>query len=365
MARVLPIGLDIGTTTVRMLQLSAAGRELRAVAAGKRVIAQEVKGEPQARREALIEAVHDMVKSGRFRRREAVMALAPEELAVRNIRMSKTPDEELATAVNWEVQNKFPFDTTTAVVQFLRAGEIRQGGDVLDEIIVFAAAREEIERKISLATEAGLDLVSLDAEPCAIFRGFERYLRREEDDRVVTVLIDIGARTTVVIGRGRDILFVKTIPIGGAIFNRSVSERLELAFTEAEALRRRLARRGDTCDPSDPVQRAVSDCLRPHLEDLAEEIGLCLRYYAVTFRGPRPEEIICTGGEAHDPAVPGMLAERLGVDVRVGNPFERVRTQEASLALDRRLRSCEWATSFGLSLKGLSIREPLGTGCAA
>ncbi len=365
MAHVLPVGLDVGTTTVRMLQLSVAGPELRVVAAAKYVIPQEVKDDPSALEEAVVVGVRDMVKGGAFRRREVVMALAPEELAARNIRMPTTPETELAAAVSWEVQNKFPFDTASAVVQYLRAGQVRQGGEVLDEIIVLAAPRAEVERKIAFAAEVGLDLVSLDAEPCAVFRGFERYLRRRGDERTLTVLVDIGARTTVVIGRGRDILFVKTIPIGGAIFNRAVSDSLELAVTEAEALRRRLARRGDQADPSEPVQRAVTDCLRPHLEDLAGEIALCLRYYAVTFRGPRPEEIVCTGGEAHDPAIPRMLAERLGVDVRIGDPFARVRAENLAPAVDRRTRSSEWATSFGLSLKGLSLREPLGTGCAA
>lgn len=365
MARVLPIGLDIGTTTVRMLQLGGTETDLRVVDAAKYVIPQEARSVPSARRAVIIEGIRGMLRGRRFRRREVIMALSAEEMAVRSIRIPKTPREELPTAVNWEVQNKFPFDTATAVVQYLPAGEIRQGDQVLDEIIVFVAPRAEVEGKIDLACQVGLDLASLDAEPSAVFRGFERQLRRREDEETVTALVDIGSKSTVVIARGREVIFVKTIPIGGGIFNRSVAECLELAPTEAEALRRRLARRAEEADPSDPVRRAVIDCLRPHVEDLAAEIGLCLRYYGVTFRGPRPERILCTGGEGHDPAVPAMLAERLGMEVQVGDPFRQVRTDDLEGVLDRRGCLSEWTTSFGLSLKGLALAEPLQAGCAA
>jgi type IV pilus assembly protein PilM len=365
MGRVLPIGLDIGTTTVRLLQLSGTEEDLRVVDAAKYVIPQDVKSDPSGRRGAVMEGIRGMLRDRRFRGREAVMALSAEEMAARSIRIPKAPREELPAAVHWEVQNKFPFDTATAVVQYLPAGQIRQGDQVLDEIIVFVAPRAEVEGKIDLACEVGLDLVSLDAEPCAVFRGFERQLRRREDTDIVTALADIGSKSTVVIARGRDVIFVKTIPIGGGTFNRSVAECLDLAPTEAEALRRRLARRTDDPNPADPVRRAVVDCLRPHLEDLAAEVGLCLRYYAVTFRGPAPDRIVCTGGEAHDPAVPAMLADRLGLEVQVGDPFRQVRTDHLDRVLDRRGCLSEWTTSFGLSLKGWGLAEPLRGGRAA
>ena len=365
--RQLAIGLDIGTTAVRMLQLSGTDRDLRVVDAGRFVVPQEVKGDAARCREFVIEGVRRLVKERRFRGREVVMALAPGEMAVRNIRMPKMPDAELVTAVNWEAQNKFPFDTASAVIQFLKAGEVRQADQVLDEVIVFAAPRLEVDAKIQLACEAGLNLVSLDAEPCTVFRGFKRFLHRRDDEAVVSVLADIGAQTMVVISRGRDVVFVKAIPIGGAVFNRAVAECLELVPTEAEALRRRIGRRqaqGNT-DEVDHAGRAVADAIRPHLEDLADEIGLCLRYYSVTFRGPRPESIVFTGGEAHDPIMPAALAERLGLGLEIGDPFRGVRTDHLGPILDRRDVRAEWTTAFGLGLKGFHLAAQFTAGYAA
>ncbi|MBM4017404.1 MAG: hypothetical protein FJ288_03605 [Planctomycetes bacterium] len=362
--RPLPIGLDIGTITVRLLQLGGTERDLRVVDAARFAIPQEAKGEPSRRREAVIEGVRRALKEHRFRGHEAVSCLSVGALAVRNVRLPKMPEEELATAVNWEAQNRFPFDTATAVIQHLRAGEVRQGDQVLEEVILLACPRAEVDAHLQLACEAGLDVVSLDAEPCAVFRGFERFLRRCGDDSAVGVFADIGAETTVVIARGRDVVFVKRIPIGGLVFNRAVAECLELSATEAEALRRRLGRRSrhDQAaarpdEDSERVSRAVADAIRPHLEDLANEIALCLRYYSVTFRGQRPESATFTGGESHNPAIPTMLGERLGIKVQASDLFRSVRTEHLAAMLDRRGLLCEWTTAFGLSLKGFCLAE--------
>ncbi len=367
--RQLPIGLDVGTTAVRLLQVGGSERDMRVLEAAKFVIPLEVKGAVARRRKFVIDGVRRVVKERRFRGREVVMALSAGELAIRNIRMPRMPEEELVTAVNWEAQNKFPFDTATAVIQYLRAGEVRHGDQVLDEIILFAAPRVEVDEKIQLTCEAGLNLVSLDAEPCAGFRSVERFLRRRDDEDIVRVFSDIGAETTVVIARGRDVVFVKTIPIGGVVFNRAVADRLELAPAEAEALRRRIARRRLQKDPAGPdadrTARAVADAIRPHLEDLADEVGLCLRYYSVTFRGPRPESIVFTGGEAQDPGIAETLGERVGMEVVIGDPFRGVRTDHLGPILDRRGARAEWATVFGLSLKGFHLAAQFAAGYAA
>jgi len=368
--RQLPIGLDIGSATIRMLQLSGTERDLRVVEAGKAVIPLEAKDDPARRRTVVVDSIRRMLKERRFRGREAVICVPTADLAIRNVRMPKMPDADLAEAVGWEAQNKFPFDTATAVVQFLKAGEVRQGDQVLDEIILFAVPRADVESRIQLAADAGLDPVSLDGEPEAVFRGFERFLRRREDEPVVSAFANIGMQTTVVITLGRNIVFVKTIPIGGAVFNRAVVECLELSAGEAEALRRRLARRRENpaeaeSDEPDRISRAVHDALRPHVTDLANEIGLCLRYYNVTFRGEKPESIIFSGGEAQDPAIPAELGARLELDAKIGDPFRNVRTDSIGTVVDRRGLRSEWATAFGLSLKGFHLAAQFAAGFAA
>ena len=85
-----------------------------------------------------------MFKHGRFLGRRVVVALPRELLAVKNLRMPLIPQHELAAAVKFEARNIFPFDTDQAHIQILPAGEVRQGIDVRQEVIVLAARHEDV-----------------------------------------------------------------------------------------------------------------------------------------------------------------------------------------------------------------------------
>jgi len=202
---------------------------------------------------------------------------------------------------------------------------------------------------------------SLDVEPCAVYRAFERFIRRREDEADVHVIVDVGARRTqVVIGKGRDITFLKPVEIGSDHLQEAVSRKLAITMDEARALRRRLIE-ANPADPSkpeapemaarrDPVQQAVFDAARSTMEDLGREIALCLRYYSVTFRGQRPNKVKLVGGESCDPLVVGVLNAALGIPVESARPLFSVDTSRMR-AGERCGAMGEWAMALGLSVK--------------
>jgi len=115
---------------------------------------------------------------------------------------------------------------------------------------------------------------------------------------MVSVFVDLGAQyTTVIIGKGQEIAFIKQIPLP-AIPSMSRCRPLGISVEEAAVVRARLQtaqRQGGSGN-----RRAVTDAMSSCIETLAHEISLCFRYYAVTFRGRRPVEAAFTGGEAHE-----------------------------------------------------------------
>jgi type IV pilus assembly protein PilM len=264
------------------------------------------------------------------------------------------PTAELAAVVNFEARNVFPFDTEKATVHFLPAGEVRQGTEMRQEVIVLAARNDDVNDVVENLHRSGAIIQSLDIEACAVYRSLERFIRRKEDENDVNVLVDIGARRSqVVIGRGRDISFIKPIDIGGFHFHDAVSRKLGISVEEAEALRRRLVESGEPADVAsrrDPVRQAVFDATRSPMEELGREISLCLRYYSVTFRGHRPTRLRLIGGEASDPQLQALLNSALVIPVEVGRPLYSVNTSRMKPA-DRRGAMCEWALALGLSLR--------------
>ena len=247
---------------------------------------------------------------------------------------------------------------------------MRQSTDVRQEVIVLAAKRDDVDAFVERLDRVGFQVASLDAEPCALYRSIERFIRRRDDEQEVNVLLDVGTRRTqVLIGRGRELSFYKPIDIGGQRLNESVSKRLGINLDEARALRRRLAVaatrppgegrntppdiRGQihgANDGQEAIRQAVFHAMRGTLEELGREVSMCLRYYSVTFRGPGPARVRLLGGEANDPNLSAVLHAVLSIAVEPANPLHSVDCS-AMKAEDRQGTMCEWAKALGLALK--------------
>jgi type IV pilus assembly protein PilM len=346
-----PIGLDLGSAHVRMLQLEEVGGELSVAAAATEPVPPEVSADPHDRVAALEPLLRRMLRRGHFRGRRVVAMLPRHIVQVKNLRLPPMPAGELESAVRLESPSLFGCDADQARLHYLPTGEVRQGSETRQELIAVAARTQEVDEYVQQLHHCGLIVESIDFEPCALFRGIERFIRRKEDQSEVQVLVDIGAsRSCVVIARGRDITFYKSIDIGGKQFNEAVAAKLGISMEETSALRRRLAEAPQTPLRSDPVLQAVYDAVRGPVEELGREISLCLRYYSVTFRGQRPGRMRLMGGEACDVRLQKLLSGSVAIPVETGRPLYSINTSRMDPS-ERRGTMSQWAIALGLSLR--------------
>lgn len=311
-----------------------------------------------------MQAVAEMLKESNFVGKEVVSALGWDELQVRNLRIPTMPEEEVAEVIRFEAAERFGLDPDDSEIRFLVAGDVRQGTDIRQEVIVLGTGGSAINQHLNMLSSMELHPVAIDAGPNAIFRSFERFLRRDEDLGKVNTFVDLGyAATRVVMSRGPELVFFKSIPIGGRRFDELVSEQLNLSITEAAQIRIRLYNqhvaalagqsqglsRDELVDEN--IQRAVLDALRPALEQLSKEIALCLRYCSVTFRGIRSEAVTVVGGEACNTDITQLLSDQVNIPFKIGRPMRNIGFDPEATGIDRRTGQPEWATALGLALK--------------
>ena len=368
-----PIGLDIGAEGVRMLQFGRAGYGLRVVAAGRCRFPAAARGadaaigngsslDAKVRRRLAVEAVREILKTVHFRGRQVVSCLRSDELAVKNIRLPHLPDNELGGAVLWEAKERLGFEIVPDRLHYINAGEVRQGNDVRDEIIMLGVQEEVIRAHLEMLDEMRLVPLHVDAEPTALFAAYQRFLRRAQDESTISVIVDIGLGSTkVVVARGQVILMIKSIDLAGQKFNECVAKELGLSYSEAAHLRRRSsAALGAGRESGDQVSWSVFDAIRGQVEALAREISLCLRYCSVTFRGLRAGRITVTGGEAYDAGLLRLLGETLNCECAVGEPLLGIDVGATDFDGDRRGVLTEWSVTAGLALRDLSIEPSHG-----
>lgn len=249
-------------------------------------------------------------------------------------------------------------------MKYLVAGDVRQGGELRQEVLIFAASDQTIREQLRLLESAHCQPVGLDAQPVALVRGMNYFWpvdRRDPDG--VRVLADLGAsHCNVIITRGESIIFVKTIEIGSADMSRAVTDKVGTSMEDTQALRERLSATlvggegSDSLGEDSKIRRAVTAAMRPVVERLGHEISLCLRYFSVTFRGNRPEQVMLVGGAAHDNVVTAMLAESMGTGVQIGRPLALCEPDWTTCQWGSgpEFGGPEWAVALGCCLKPLT-----------
>jgi len=348
-----PIGLDIGHSSLKMVQLAVGEGHVKVLAAQRAPLDVDPALDDQMREQVVIRTVRRLLAESPFRGRSVISSLPIDKLRITSLRLSETEMPEADKILRKEAAERFGLDPHRDPIDYIHAGSVRQGDVVKDEHILFATDSETIGSHIRVLEEAGLTPVGIDAPPCALFRTFERTMRRQEDRERTVIFIDVGHRfTTVVFGRNSEICFVKQIPVGIGQFTGEVASALGISCADAESLRLRVLR-DEPVDAS--TRRPVIDALNVMAERLAGEISLCLRYYTVTFRGKRVERAIVAGGGAYEQVLLDALRRHLSVDVEIAEPL-RGFEHDSGPGEDRGgNRSADLALAVGLSLKGWSV----------
>lgn len=348
--KILPIGLDIGHSVVKMIQLAVSEDGVRVLAAERAVVGLNDASDDDSWRRRVAPAVRRLLAEGAFKGPEVVTALPADNLKITSVRLAETPIDEVEQTLRREAAHRFALNPKIDSVSYVLAGTVRQGDELKNEYILFASDDEAIREHIALVEEVGLQPVGIDASPCALFRCFERVLRRQEDKERTIMFLDVGHRyTTVVLGRAGEICFVKQMAFGVSRFAEDIAARLSISVADAESLRRKMTS-SDSVDAA--TRRLVADTLHGTAEQLAGEISLCLRYYTVTFRGKRVERALLAGGGVHEEALLSVMRHHLAIETEVAEPLRGFDLTPVGANMEDLHPAADFSLAVGLSLKG-------------
>jgi type IV pilus assembly protein PilM len=373
-----PIGVDFGSDGLRMAQVEfVPGGEPKLVAAARADVPSHLRSDPAGKLAFFAEAAKELWAQGNFRGRKAVLSLPAAVMSIQHLRVPRMDEAALKAALPWECRGKLPYDPSHALLRHMVAGEVFADGEQKTEVIVTAAPREWVNQFLAAAARAKLDVVGMNVEPKALADCFSHVYRRKTDAETTNLFVDIGCGATrAVVARGGQILFARTIPVGGDHFTRAVAQHLKINADDARILRVRLchaqalgeALRGPTTRADgttaaaatnddnaavDPQAARVDEAYREPVGRLVQELSLCRRYHEATFPGMPVGRLIFVGGEARYRSLCQQVAQAMDLAAQVGDPMVRLsRTTEVGpeSGIDRRLPQPDWAVALGLTM---------------
>ncbi len=244
-------------------------------------------------------------------------ALCGHHVIVKRISLPVMSDAELAESIHWEAEQYIPFDIEDVNLdyQILEGSSLSGEGNM--DVLLAAAKRDKINDYIGVVNQAGLNPAAVDIASFAMQNAFEANYEFEPEQ--VVALVDIGsAVSSISVLHGGSSVYWRDINIGGNQYTDAIQKELNLSADQAEQLKR-----GEEIDgiPYERVQPILSSVT----EDIGTEIQKTLDFFKQISATDAPlDRLFLTGGTAQVVYMKESLAERLGTQVELFNPFRKI-----------------------------------------
>ena len=303
------VGLDIGSSAVKAVELTRVGKDIQVTGFGQVELASE---DPQD----CVQAISDLMREGGFRTKRVVTSVSGKMVIIRYLSMVPMGDDELRNAILFEAEKYIPFtlDECALDCQRLDESESSQQGGASANVLLVAVKNAVLEHHLGIVQKAGLAPEIVDVDAFAIGNAWSllRECSGASEEEGPVAFVDVGSSKTClnVVQDGRS-LFTREIYFGGKDLTGAISRRMSLDENEAEGLKRAPGERFDE----------VREAVFPTIDDLGNELQLSFDYFE-SQNGVGPTKIFLSGGGSRFGFFRESFEKIFEKPTVVFNPFE-------------------------------------------
>ncbi len=342
------IGLDIGSSAVKLAALKTTKRGLQVMAFDQQRLPPETIVDGALMNASVVtDAIAEILARNKIRTREAALSVSGNTVIIKKITLPLMTQEELEESIQWEAEQYIPFDIKDVYIGHEVVAPRTDQGQM--DVVLVAAKREMINDYTAVAQDAGLDPIIMDVDAFCLQNCYEVNYGFHQGETVV--LLDIGnSVVTMNVVTDGVTMFTRDLSMGGSDITDEISKQLNITYDEAELYKMG----GSPGARSDEVlPHEVEKIIGEKAEDMAAEIQRSVDFYAATAASSQIDKIVVSGGTAAIPSLVRIIARTSGVPAEIVNPFRNVTFDERSFSPDS---AQKWAPIAAVAI-GLALRR--------
>jgi type IV pilus assembly protein PilM len=337
------VGLDLGSSAVKAIELKPTGKTWKVTAFGTEPIPPDsIVDGAIIDGGSVVEAIRRLFESRQIKTKDVAASLSGNAVIVKKISLPVMTDAELAESIYWEAEQYIPFDIQDVNLDY-QILDARDTGKSTMDVLLVAAKNEKIADYTGVIAQAGRSAVVVDVDAFALQNAYEVNYGFEPD--AIVVLLNAGASATNInILAGGQSVFTRDISIGGNAYTEALQKELNLTFEQADSLKRGTPVNGLTYEDAGPVLRAVT-------ENVMLEIQKTFDFFRATAASDKLTRIVICGGASRAEGFAEMLAERFEAPVEHFDPFKKISFDAARFQVDSAEVASTAAVAVGLALR--------------
>ena len=307
------IGVDISSTTVKILELSVKNGRYWVESYGlSPLLDGSVVEKNILNPEAVADALERAVNIGNPQSQNVAVAVPTSMVIHKIIEMdADMSDEEREVQIRMDAEQYIPFPLDEVSLDFEVLNDKLANPNRVNVLLV-ATRAENIDSRVEVLEIAGLSPKIADVESYAIERAFDVFSDTLPIGVNLVGILDIGhTMTTLSVMQNGKIIYTREQVFGGKQLTQDVQNRYGLSYDEAGRAKK------DRTLPDD----FETEVLMPFLEAVVQQAARSLQFFFSSSQFNEIDHILLAGGNANIPGLAKLLQQKLGYRVTIANPF--------------------------------------------
>jgi len=340
------VGLDIGSSSVKVVQLKETSKGYQLVNFGIEPLPpQTIVDGAIMNQTAVVDAIKQLRLALKLKGREVATAISGHSVIIKKIKVPPMTPEELEEQIPWEAEHHIPFSKDDVEIDHQLVSTQNAQGQM--ELLLVAAKKEVVSDFSMVIREAKLFPTVMDVAAFTIQNAFE--VNYEVNPEESVALVNVGAAlSNINIVTGGTSAFTRDVTVGGNVFTEEIQKRLNVSQEEAEAWKIGSIGEGAT----DVLPSEVEAVLAEVAESVAGQFQRSLDFFLASSTDATISRIYLCGGAAKVSALQKALQEKARAQVEIMDPFARIAIDEKKFDMAfLHQHAAEAAVAVGLALR--------------
>ena len=306
------LGLDITTSSVKLIELSQSGKRYRVEAyAAEPTPPSSVNEKAIVDAKAVGEAIRRAVKRAGAKATDVAVAISGDAAITKVIQMpSSLSERDLEGQVEIQADQYIPFPMEEVSFDYEIVGANDNDPELMDVLLV-ATRTDNVEQRQN-AVQA-------------------------------VAIVDIGASsTTFSVLQDLKVIYTRDFAFGGQQLTEEIMRTYGLSMEDAG----RAKKQGGLPSNYQP------EVLEPFVDDMTQQVSRSLQFYLASGGGrEQPDMILVCGGCANIPGIADVISSRVGIPTEVGDPLGQMKISSKAKSQGVHKDATALLTACGLALR--------------
>lgn len=335
-------GLDIGASFIKVVQLERADGNSFFLDSAFSYPA-PIKGmlsESPLDQEEMAKTIIQILENAKIKSKKVNLCLPENQVFTKIIEMPNLSDRELASAIYYEAEQYIPIPITEVTLDYKVISK-GTGDEPKMTVFLVGAPNRLIEKYEYIMSLANLEIANLETETLAVYRSLVA-----EDNFPPTIMINIGlVSTTLSIVKDSLLVFVYSIPVGGAVLTRAIASDFGFSSTQAEEYKKTYGIEAEN------FSGKIGQATLPILSVIISEIKKALEFYKNKYSDNDPiKQIILSGGSAKLSGLDNYFTLAVGIETVIADPWKIIKNNE-QLPAEIKEEGVSFTVAVGLAMK--------------